>query len=124
MVFVGNVGIHVLYMVAYSYLISPGRDMAHYQAHAQLSGPYSSIVVGMLLMFLVCRWMGKKFAAESRVTAALLIWLLYILIDMILVMFAGGPGGLAFVLVISYATKFAAAYLGGIAARKQIVTRG
>ena len=106
-------------MVAYSYLISPGRDMAYYQAHAQFSAPYTSIVVGMLLMFFVCRWMGQKFAAESSITAALLIWLVYVVIDITLVVVAGGAGELALVLVISYATKLAAAYLGGLAARKR-----
>ena len=118
--FVGNVGIHVLYMVVYSYLISPGKDMAHYQAHAQFSAPYSSIVVGMVLMFLVCRWMGRKFAAESSITAALLICLVYVVIDITIVVLAGGFGDLALVLVISYVTKFATAYFGGLAARKQV----
>lgn len=120
-VLIGNVGIHVLYMVAYSYLINPGQDMANYQAHAQFSAPYSSIVVGIPLMFLVCRWIGKKFAAESSVTAALLVWLVYFLIDLTVILFAGALGGLAFFFVISFATKFAAAYFGGLAARKQIV---
>lgn len=120
-VLIGNVGIHILCMVVYSYLIDPGQDMAHYQAHAKLSAPYSSIVVGIPLMFLVCRWMGKKFTAGSSVTAALLIWLVYFLIDLTVVVFAGGLGGLASFFVISYATKFAAAYFGGLAARKQIV---
>jgi hypothetical protein len=120
-VLIGNVGIHILYMVIYSYLINPGRDMAHYQAHAEFSAPYSSIVVGFPLMFLVCRWVGKKFAAESSVTAALLICLVYFLIDMTVVVLAGGFGGLVLILVISHATKFVAAYFGGLAARKQIV---
>jgi hypothetical protein len=120
-VLIGNVGIHILYMVAYSYLINPGQDMAHYQAHAQFSAPYSSIIAGFPLMFLVCRWIGKKFAAASCITAALLIWLVYFLIDMTAVAFAGALGGLALLLVISHATKFAAAYLGGLAARKQVV---
>lgn len=123
-VLIGNVGIHVLYMVVYSYLINPGQEMAHYQAHAEFSGPYSSIVVGFPLMFLVCRWIGKKFAAGSSVTAALLICLVYFLIDMAAVVFAGGLGGMALFLVISHATKFAAAYFGGLAARKQIVAKG
>jgi hypothetical protein len=120
-VLIGNVGIHVLYMVAYSYLINPGQDMAHYQAHAQFSGPYSSIVVGIPLMFLVCRWIGKKFAPESSVTATVLVWLVYFLIDLTVILFAGALGGLALLFVISFATKFAAAYFGGLAARKQIV---
>ena len=119
-VMIANVAIHILYMVAYSYLINPGQDAAHYQAHAQLSGPYSSIVAGIPLMLLVCRWLGKKFAAEFSVTAALLVWLVYFLIDLTVVLVAGALAGMALLFVISFATKFAAAYFGGIAARKQI----
>ena len=116
-----NVAIHILYMVAYSYVIDPGQDTAHYQAHARVSAPYSSIVVGMPLMFLACRWIGRKFAARFVITAALLVWLVYFLIDITVLMFAGELSKLALVLVIlSIATKFAAAYLGGLAARKQV----
>ena len=121
-VMIANVGIFILYMVAYSYLINPGQNEAHYQAHAQFSGPYSSIVVGIPLMFLGCRWIGKKFASESSVTAALLVWLVYFLVDLTVILFSGALGGrLALLVVISFATKFAAAYFGGLAARKQIV---
>ena len=120
-VLVINVGIHVLYMVAYYHFINPGRDTAHYHAHAELSAPYSSIFVGMPLMFLVCRWIGKKFAARFSVTAALLVWLVYFLIDITVLVFAGEFSRLALLFVISFVTKFAAAYLGGLAARRQVV---
>ncbi len=120
-VLVINVAIHVLYMVAYYHLINPGQDTAHYQAHAELSAPYSSIFVGMPLMFFVCRWIGKKFAARFSVTAALLVWLVYFLIDITVLVFAGEFSRLALLFVISFITKFAAAYLGGLAARKQVV---
>ena len=120
-VLVINAAIHILYMVTYYHLINPGQDTAHYQAHAQLSAPYSSIFVGMPLMFLVCRWIGKKFAAPYSVTAALLVWLVYFLIDLTVLVFAGEVSRLSLLFVISFVTKFAAAYLGGLAARKQVV---
>lgn len=118
-VLITNVAIHILYMVAYSYLINPGKDAVHYQAHAQLSAPYSSIVIGMPLMFLVCRWISGKFEARLSVTAALLVWLVYFLIDITVFVFAGERGWLALLFLISFVTKLAAAYLGGLAARKQ-----
>ncbi len=120
-VMITNVAIHVLYMVAYSYAINPGHDAAYYQAHAQISAPYSSIVAGMPLMFLACRWLGRKFAARFVITAALLVWLVYFLIDMTALLFAGELSPrLALLVIISVVTKFAAAYLGGLAARKQV----
>jgi hypothetical protein len=116
-----NVAIHILYMMTYYHFINPGQDTAHYHAHAELSGPYSSIFVGMPLMFLVCRWIGKKFTARFIVTAALLVWLVYFLIDITVIVFAGKFSQLALLFVISFVTKFAAAYLGGLAARKQVL---
>ncbi len=116
-----NVAIHILYMVAYSYLINPGQDAAHYQAHAKLSAPYSSIIVGMPLMFLACRWIGGKFAARFSLTAALLVWLVYVLLDIIVLVFAGELGRMALLFVISFVTKLAAEYLGGLAARKHVI---
>ncbi len=120
-VWVINLAIHILYMVAYYHLINPGQDTAHYQAHAKLSAPYSSIFVGMPLMFLVCQWIGKKFAPRFSVTAALLVWLVYFLIDISVLLFAGEFSRLALLFVISFVTKFAAAYLGGLSARKQVI---
>ena len=107
-------------MVAYSYVINPGQDAAYYQAHARVSAPYSSIVVGMPLMFLACRWIGRKFAARFAIIAALLVWLVYFLIDLTVLLLAGELASrLALFFIISVATKLAAAYLGGLAARKQ-----
>ncbi len=120
-VLVTNLAIHILYMVAYYHLINPGQDTAHYHAHAKLSAPYSSIFVGMPLMFLVCRWVGKKFAARFSVTAALLVWLVYFLIDITILVSAGEFRRSALLFVVSFVTKFAAAYLGGLSARKQVI---
>ncbi len=121
-VMIVNVAIHILYMVAYSYAINAGQDVAHYEAHARVSAPYSSIVVGMPLMFLACRWIGRKFAARYVITAALLVWLVYVLIDLTVLLFAGELfSRLGLFFIISFVTKFGAAYLGGLAARKQVL---
>lgn len=120
-VFVITLAIRILYMVTYYHFINPGEDTAHYHAHEELSAPYLSIFVGMPLMFLACRLIGKKFAVRFSVTAALLVWLVYFLIDITVLVFAGELSRLAWLFVISFVTKFAAAYLGGLAARKQVV---
>ncbi len=72
-------------------------------------------------MFLVCRWIGGKFVARFSLTAALLVWLVYFLIDITVLVFAGGLCRMALLFVISFVTKLAAAYLGGLAARKQVI---
>ena len=72
-------------------------------------------------MFLACRWIGRKFAARFVITAALLVWLVYFLIDITVLIFAGELSRMALFFIISFVTKLAAAYLGGVAARKLVV---
>lgn len=50
---IANIVVSVLYMVVYSYLIDPGHEKEYYDAHIQVAAPYSSIVAGIPLMFLV-----------------------------------------------------------------------
>jgi hypothetical protein len=118
-VMIFNVLIHVLYMVVYSYLIDPGHDAAYYQAYAELSAPYSSIIAGMPLMFLAGRWIGTKFSKGNRVKAALLVWLVYFLIDFAVIAAVGMLSVIAVLFIISFATKLGAAYLGGLSAQKR-----
>jgi len=114
-----NVAIHVLYMVVYSYVIDPGHEEAYYHAYARLSAPYSSIVAGIPVMFLAGRWIGKRFPKENGVKAAVLVWLVYFLIDIAVLFMTGALAGVALLFVISFITKFAAVFLGGLSAQKR-----
>ncbi len=118
-VLVINVAISVLYIVAYSYLIDPGHDEAYYQAYAQLSAPYSSIIAGMPLMFLAGRWAGNKFSKGNSIMAALLVWFVYFLIDIAVLILIGTIAAVALLFAISLTTKLIAAYLGGRAAQNR-----
>lgn len=114
-----NVLIHVLYMVAYGYVINPGHDEAFYQAYAQFSAPYSSVIAGMPLMFLAGRWIGNKVPKGNNVKAAVLVWFVYFMIDVAVIAAVGALAQIALLFVISFATKFAAAYVGGLSAQKR-----
>lgn len=114
-----NVLIHVLYMVIYGYLIAPGHDNSFYEEHAQFSAPYSSIIVGMPLMFFAGRWIGRKFPARNSVKAALLVWFVYFLIDISVIVAAGALTSIALLFSISFVTKLGAAWIGGLVARSK-----
>jgi hypothetical protein len=118
-VMIVNVLISVLYVVVYSILIDPGHDEAYYQTHAQMAAPFSSIIAGMPLIFLAGRWIGGKFPKGNSVKAALLVWLIYFTIDLTIVAAAGALTQIAVLFAISFVTKFAAAYLGGLSAQKR-----
>lgn len=122
-VLIVNVAIHIIYMIVYSYVIDPGHDEAYYNAYAQQSAPYSSIIAGMPLMFLAGRWIGRKFPKENSIKAAVLVWLVYFLIDLTVIALAGALASVALLFIISFVTKLAAAYLGGLSAVKQMRIR-
>jgi hypothetical protein len=73
----------------------------------------------MPLFYFACRRLGRKWEADFAVKAALLVWLVYVLIDISIIGTAGVTVRLAVLAAISMATKFVSAYLGGLAAAKK-----
>ena len=113
-----NVGISILYVTIYSYLINPGHDERFYQEYAKLAAPYSSIVSGMPLMFFMCWRVGTWWEADFAIKATFLVWLVYAVIDVLVLVAAGMTSGVPTRLIvlaaISLITKLAASYFGGI----------
>ena len=118
-VMVVNIVIAVLWVTVYSHLIDPGHDEAYYEAYAQTSVPYSAIIAGMPLMFLAGRLIGSKFPKGNSVKAALLVWLIYFLIDFSIIALTGKLALLALLFTVSFVTKLGAAYLGGLSAQRR-----
>ena len=48
------------WVAIYSYLINPGQPMATYQAHAQASGPWVSILAGAPNFYAASRWIARS----------------------------------------------------------------
>ena len=107
-VMAANVAISFLYMVVYGHVIDPGHDQAYYNAHIQKAGPYCSLVAGIPVMFLVGWWMGMQ--------PALIVWLIYTVIDLAIVVTWGATSRIGVVVTLSYLTKLGATYLGGLVA--------
>ena len=112
-----NVLTSILVVVFYSYVIDPGHDQDYYQAFAENSAPYSSIIAGMPIMFAVCYWIAGKFSKGFRLYAALLIWLVYFLIDLSVVAAVGQLSSIAVLFALSFTTKFVAASAAGFLAK-------
>lgn len=108
-----NALIHFLYMVVYGFVINPGHPAAIYEQHAQLSGPYSSIIIGIPLVFLASRWLARKFEPQNAIKAALLLWLIYFVLDLTILLLVGGLMAILLLFVVSFSTKLIAAYFGG-----------
>jgi len=111
---VANVVASILYMVVYSYLIDPGHDEQYYNDHIQIAAPYCSIVAGIPLMFLAGWWVGGWWQREFALKSALVVWLVYAVIDIAIMLGAGVTPMLAVLIAVSLLTKLAAVYVGAL----------
>jgi hypothetical protein len=114
-----NVAMSFLYIAFYSYFINPGHDEQFYQEYAMSAAPYCSIIAGIPIFYFVCCWIGSKWESNFAVKAALLVWLVYVLIDLSILTATGFTLTLAVIAAISCLTKLASAYLGGLAGSKK-----
>lgn len=117
-----NVALSVMYMVVYGYVINPGHDEQFYQDHVKIAAPYCSIIFGIPLFYLVCRWIGGRWEKDFAVKAAISVWVVYALIDLSIVAVVGGITlSVAGLVAVSLITKLVSAYLGGLSASKKAV---
>ena len=108
LVIIANVLASVLYMVVYSYLIDPGHDAQYYNDRIQTAAPYCSIVAGIPLMFLAGWRVSGWWNGESPARSAVIVWLVYVLIDLSVLLAAGMNTRTALLFAVSFITKLAA----------------
>ncbi len=95
-----------LWVAIYSHIIAPGLEMNAYHQHAQASGPWVSVLVGMPLFYALGRWLRAR-------RAAVLLFALYLVLDLALLAAIPAPGPVPWALVAaSHATKLAALLAG------------
>lgn len=126
LVLVANVAMTILYMVIYGHLVNPGHPKEFYDAHVKVAAPYCSIVAGAPLMFLAGLWVAGWAGTNGPLglKAALIVWLAYTIIDLAIVLMAGGMSTKLWVIVgVSILTKLVAAYFGGVVAGRLAVPR-
>ena len=98
-----------VWVAIYSHLLNPGQPMATYEAHAQASGPWVSILAGAPIFYAASRWI-----ARSRPTALALFAIFFIFDGALLVGMMESWTGAAFVLIgLSCLTKLGACAVGG-----------
>jgi hypothetical protein len=97
------------WVAIYSHVIDPGQPFATYQAHAQASGPWVSILAGAPIFYAASRWI-----ARSRPTA-LALFAIFAAIDgaLLVGMMESWIGAPVVLIGLSYLTKLCACALGG-----------
>jgi len=97
------------WVAIYSYLIDPGQPIATYEAHAQASGPWVSILAGAPIFYAASRWI-----ARSRPTALALFAIFFVIESALLVGMMESWTGAPYAMIgLSYLTKLCACALGG-----------
>ncbi|MBO0720081.1 MAG: hypothetical protein J2P41_04625 [Blastocatellia bacterium] len=112
-----NTAVIFICLIIYKYLIYPGQINQYYQDEFRSIAPIISIITGMPILFLVCKWTVKRWESDFAVKGALLIWLVYVPIGLTILTGTGWTIRLIILAIISVMTKFVAAYYGGIAGR-------
>ena len=116
-----NIVLSILYIAFYSYFINPGHDEGFYEEYAAKAVPYCSIITGIPVLYFMGRWIGGKWESDFAVKSALLVWLVYALIDLSVFTAAGWTIQTAVFFLISMTTKLIAAYFGGKAAVRKTI---
>jgi hypothetical protein len=114
-----NIGLSILYIALYSYIINPGHGEKFYQEYAVKVVPYCAIITGVPVLYFVCRWIAGKWESDFAIKAALSVWLVYALVDLSVMTAAGWTVQSAIFSMVSMTTKLIAAHLGGSAARRK-----
>jgi hypothetical protein len=111
-----NVAFSFLWVAIYSKIIAPGQGEAAYKAYAMRVAPWSSVIAGIPILFaagwLLARWHGGGW--EIGIWAAIA----YVLIDFLILVAARALGQFPMIVALSFATKLAAAALGGAMAQR------
>jgi len=99
------------WVAIYSHLIEPGQPIAAYQRHAQASGPWVSLILGVPVFFALGRWLARH-RPDAAWANAIALGVGYVVIDLT-VLLAVAPGAIPWrVVAANYFVKFLATWLG------------
>lgn len=111
--------ITIVEVFVYSVLINPGQEQAVYDHHAEISGPWISMIFGFLLFLLTTRILGTG-RAGKEFTIALFLTLFYVVTDALILIAAGVDWNEHFVVfLVSFLVKTAGAVIGALMAKRR-----
>ncbi len=109
------------WVALYSHLIEPGQPIAAYQAHAQASGPWVSLILGVPVFFALGRWLARHRPNAVR-ESAIALGVGYVVIDLTILL-ALAPSAIPWGMVAAnYTAKLIATWLGATIATERTDT--
>lgn len=117
---VGQIAAAFAWVALYSYLVHPGETQAFYERHAQVAGPWVSLLAGTPIFYFVCRWIGSRVPSRAWPTAMALFGL-FVLVDLALTLSVTLSPRIVGFMAASYLLKLVACHLGGRSAARNEV---
>lgn len=114
-----NVFLFFLFMVLYGNVINPGHEENFYQEAASRFGPYASIIGGIPVFFLTGILL-RRFLGTRALKVAITAWAIYLAVDLAIIIAVAAGQMTSFLphMIVSFATKLAAIYLGARVSEK------
>ena len=110
------------WVAIYSHLLHPGEALAFYEQYALMAAPWVSVILGIPVFYLACRWIGSRSPSAAWPTA-MAFFGAYLLIDVSFLVFGENTTVAPWFLVANYLLKFLACHLGGRSAARRTVAR-
>lgn len=108
------------WVAIYSYLMNAGHPAEFYEAYAKVASPIVSLVAGIPVFFVACRWIGRRVGSQA-VAVSLAITLIYLTIDVILILALAEDQRYNWLMSLAnHPTKLLAAYCGGKRASQNV----
>jgi hypothetical protein len=105
------------WVALYSHLIRPGEPIEFYRHYALGASPWVSLLVGIPVFYLVCRWIRARIPANALATATGLFGL-YLLLEAPFVLLNDNPLMPYWLPPAGWAAKGLASYLGAMPSRR------
>jgi hypothetical protein len=102
----------IAWVAFYSHVVAPGQQVSAYHAHAQQAGPWVSLLCGVPLFILLCRWIGRQQPQRALATTLALLTI-YLLVDVAILLAAAGAELPIAMIIANYVAKVLAGIAGG-----------
>lgn len=113
------IAISFLEVFIYSALINPGQEQTIYDAHAEASGPWISMIFGFILFLFICRSLGIG-RPGKEMGIALALTIIYVITDALILTAASVDWTAHYQLfILSFVVKTIGAVIGAVLAKKR-----
>ncbi len=117
------IALSIICVAVYSYAIHTGETQEFYNAFAQVSAPWVSLIAGAPVFFLIARWIRRR-ARPTAFETAMAMAGLYLAVEIaVFLLWPGDTSGAVPFMIGGFVLKVAGAWLGAGGTPKRALSR-